>query len=179
MDSVYSDQLISLGLDPETFPIAHKMNAGSWGSVGKFEDIFAQAPIGLWNNYKGLSNVDKVPNSVIDSVTSSTLSTENIVSVETDINSSTSTGVTSKVVEINTDIQASAAVIKVDAGTYDTSMISGTSNSVALASSNYSVVVKSDSSASVDAKVVNKALTKGFDISLASVETTEYTVSVV
>ena len=82
MDSVYSDQLISLGLDPETFPIAHKMNAGSWGSVGKFEDIFAQAPIGLWNNYKGLSNVDKVPNSVIDSVTSSTLSTENIVSVE-------------------------------------------------------------------------------------------------
>ena len=29
MDSVYSDQLISLGLDPETFPIAHKMNAGS------------------------------------------------------------------------------------------------------------------------------------------------------
>tara|TARA_B100000131_G_C17894159_1_gene523630 strand:+ start:364 stop:540 length:177 start_codon:yes stop_codon:yes gene_type:complete len=58
-------------------------------------------------------------------------------------------------------------------------MISGTSNSVALASSNYSVVVKSDSSASVDAKVVNKALTKGFDISLASVETTEYTVSVV
>ena len=179
MDNVYSERLISLGFDPDTFPIIHRIKASSWGSGGVFSEEFAQAPIGLWKNYKGFSNVGKVPKSTIDSITSSTLSTDNIVTATSKIDSTTSTNTNVQVGDSVTDVKASAAVINVNAPSYDTSITTGTSNSVALASNSYSVSVQSDTNVSVDAKLVNKGLTKGFGVSVANIQSSEYTISIV
>jgi hypothetical protein len=178
MDSVYRNQLLSLGFDPETFPIIYNSSAIGWGSTGQFSSSFAQAPIGLWDNYRGFSNVGYVPSASTVDIGNSQVNIDTIQTTETSI-SSTEKDLTVNVSQSTTNLQASATDINVSAGSFDTYMASDPSSSVALASSQYSTSVSSDASLDIDVKVVSTGLTKGFDVSLASVQSKEYTVSVV
>tara|TARA_B100000519_G_C13865145_1_gene260843 strand:- start:61 stop:213 length:153 start_codon:yes stop_codon:yes gene_type:complete len=47
MDPIYRQELTSLGFDPETFPITHRLSSSGWGSDSKFEGTFSSVSFGF------------------------------------------------------------------------------------------------------------------------------------
>ena len=178
MDSVYSQSLISLGFDPQTFPVIHKQSASSWGSGGLFGDRFAQAPIGLWDNYRGYSNVGKTPAAVVGSLVGSDVNASNVDTLDTGIKSSIANQVNINVNESEASLNTTDTTVSISSSNYETNLNNVTNSSLSVASSQYATSLQNDVK-SIDVKVVNKELVKGFEASVASEKTNEYTVSIV
>ena len=179
MDSVYRQQLIILGLDPETFPIAETDRADGWGATATFETNFAKVPVGLWSDFSVITNVGVTLGSTTKSMTNSQVNTGSTKSTNTNIQSTTKMAVEIRSGAGNATLLTTTTGLGVQTKAFDSNIASDKGTALASSTSSFKLGVTSNTGNNIESTVKTTKLAAGSSIHTTTSQVKEYTVAVV
>ena len=177
LDPVYSQALVQLGLDPQTYPVLDTSHDDGWGSNLNFNSTLAQLPVGLWSSWSAVTNVGvkigstttSMTNSVVDA--SSTKGTKTVVTDQTP--SLRVQGGPS-----STKVVANTGNMSLQTTRYSTSVTSDTSTGLEVNTASHQTSVQSSASTQLSTSVKQTKVATQVPSHILSSQVKEYTVAV-